>query len=101
MWKYDRKPTSPGEILRDEFLKPLNLTQKQLANHLGVDVKVVNRICNEKSSITPVVAVKLSNAFGTSAEFWLNAQMATDLWKVAKKNIELPKRLIIPESVVT
>ena len=100
MWKYDRKPTSPGEILRDEFLKPLNLTQKQLANHLGVDVKVVNRICNEKSSITPVVAVKLSNAFGTSAEFWLNAQMATDLWKVAKKNIELPKRLIFPESAL-
>ncbi len=97
MWKYDRKPTSPGEILREEFLKPFKLTQKQIADHLSVDVKVVNRICNERSSITPVVAVKLSKAFGTSAEFWLNAQMATDLWKVAEKNIELPKKLIFPE----
>ncbi len=93
MWKYDRKPTPTGEILREEFLKPLKLTQKQLADHVRVDVKVINRICNEKSSITPVMAVKLASSFGTSAEFWLNAQVATDLWKVKEDGLELPDKL--------
>jgi len=94
MWTYDRKPTTPGEILREEFLKPLNLTQKKLADHINVDIKVINRICNEKSSITSVVAIKLSSALGTSAEFWLNAQIATDLWKVREMRIDLPDKLL-------
>ncbi len=92
-WKYNRKPTSPGEILSEEFIKPMGLTQKNLADHMGVDVKVINRICNEKSSITPAVAVKLASTFGTSAELWLNAQTATDLWKLKESGVNLPKKI--------
>jgi len=52
-----RKPTSPGEILREEFLTPLGMTQKQLANHLGCDVKVVNRLVNGRTSVTAEMAL--------------------------------------------
>ena len=75
-----RKPTSPGEILSEEFLKPLELTQKELAKHLACDYKVINRIVNERTSVTPEIAIKLAAAFDTTPDFWLNAQMAIDLW---------------------
>ena len=75
-----RKPTSPGEILYEEFLKPLHLTQKDLADHLGCDYKVINRIINEKAGVTPEMAIKLAAAFETTPDFWLNAQRAIDLW---------------------
>lgn len=74
-----RKPTSPGEILNEEFLKPLGITQKDLAEHLGCDYKVINRVINEKASVTPEMAIKLAAAFNTTPDFWLNAQMAIDL----------------------
>ena len=77
-----RKPTSPGEILNEEFLKPLGMTQKELASHLGCDYKVINRIINERASVTPEMAIKLSAAFDTTPDFWLNAQMALDLWSL-------------------
>lgn len=80
-----RKPTSPGEILNEEFLKPMGLTQKQLADHLGCDVKVINRIINERTSVTAEMAVKLAAAFKMTAEFWLNAQQAVDLYEALKK----------------
>lgn len=75
-----RKPTSPGEILHEEFLRPMALTQRQLAEHLGCDVKVINRIVNERTSVTAEMAVLLSSALGTTAEFWLNAQQAVDIY---------------------
>lgn len=75
-----RKPTSPGEILREEFLKPQELTQKELAEHIGCDYKIINRIVNERVSVTPKMAIKLAAAFETTPDFWLNAQMAVDLW---------------------
>jgi addiction module HigA family antidote len=78
------KPTSPGEILREEYIKPLGITQKLLADHIGCDYKVINRIINERASLTPDIAVKLSMAFETTPDFWLNAQMAVDLWKLGK-----------------
>ena len=80
-----RKPTTPGEILFEEFLKPLNLTQKDLSEHLDCDYKVINRIVNEKASITPEMSIKLASAFDTSPDFWLNAQTAFDLWKLRNK----------------
>ncbi len=64
-----RKPTSPGEILSEEFLKPLGLTQQDLASHLGCDYKVINRIVNEKASVTPEMALKLAAAFKTTPRF--------------------------------
>ena len=62
MFTLEREPTLPGEILAEEFLKPMNITQKQLANHLGCDVKVINRIVNNRTSITAEMAVKLGFA---------------------------------------
>lgn len=77
-----REPTSPGEILLEEFLIPLKISQKELSKHLGCDYKVINRIINRKASLTPENAIKLAKAFETTPEFWLNAQMAIDLWKI-------------------
>ncbi len=80
-----RKPTSPGEILNEEFLKPLEMSQKELAEHLHCDYKVINRIVNEKTSVTPEMAIKLAAAFNTTPDFWLNSQMAVDLWMLRTK----------------
>ncbi len=85
-----RMPTTPGEILAEEFLKPLGITQRQLSEHLGCDVKVINRIVNGRTSITAEMALKLAAAFRTTAEFWLNAQQAVDLYRAAKKFRPLP-----------
>ena len=88
-----RMPTTPGEILRKEFLEPLEMTQQQLADHLGCDVKVINRIVNGRSSLTAEMALKLAAAFRTTAEFWLNAQRAVDLYRAGARLRSLPKSL--------
>jgi antitoxin HigA-1 len=90
----DREPTSPGEILDEEFLKPLGLTQKQLADHIGCDVKVINRIINNRSSVSAEITVKLASAFQTSPEFWLNAQQAVDVFRARQKVMKIPGSLI-------
>ncbi len=94
MFTIEREPTSPGEILAEEFLKPLNMTQKHLADHLGCDVKVINRIVNGRTSITAEMAVKLGSALGTSPEFWLNAQQAVDVYQAKRKVKAVPEPLI-------
>lgn len=94
MFTLEREPTPPGEILAEEFLKPMNITQKQLANHLGCDVKVINRIVNSRTSITAEMAVKLGFALGTSPEFWLNAQQAVDIYRAKRKVQDIPDPLI-------
>ena len=88
-----RKPTTPGEILRDEFLVPLGRTQKQLAEHIGCDLKVINRIINGRTSVSAEMALKLGATFGISPEFWLNAQKAVDLFAAAQKTKVLPRQL--------
>ena len=88
-----RKPTTPGEILREEFLEPLGMTQKQLATHVACDVKVVNRIVNGRSGVTAEMALKLGAAFGTSPDFWLNAQRAVDLHRASSRLATLPRPL--------
>ena len=89
-----RPQTSPGEILREEFLMPLGMTQRQLAEHVGCDVKVVNRIVNGRTSVTAEMALKLGATFRTSPEFWLNAQKAIDLYEAANQLAKLPKPLM-------
>jgi addiction module HigA family antidote len=78
-------PVHPGEVLREEFLKPLGLTQSQLAKELGVSFRAVNELVNEKRSVSPEMAIKLAKRFGTSPQFWLGLQMDYDLWKTAKR----------------
>jgi addiction module HigA family antidote len=92
-----RKPTTPGEILQQEFLQPLGMTQKQLADHLGCDVKVVNRLVNGRTSVTATMALKLGAAFRTSPEFWLNAQKAVDLF-VAESQLDQPLPRPLPKA---
>jgi len=86
----ERAPTTPGEILREEFLAPLAMTQKDLADHLGCDVKVINRIVNGRTAVTAAMALKLGAALDTSPEFWLNAQKAVDLYRARREASSLP-----------
>ena len=85
-----RPPTTPGEILHEEFLLPLGMTQKRLADHLGCDVKVINRLVNGRTSVSAEMALKLGATFRTSAGFWLNAQKATDLFRAERNVTRLP-----------
>lgn len=77
----NRVPIHPGEILLEEFLKPLGVTQVDFAAHIGVPVQRVNEIVRGKRGITPVTAWLFSQAFNTSPEFWLNLQASHDLAK--------------------
>ncbi len=80
-----RPYTHPGEILIEEFVKPYGLTQKQLCDFLNVGIKTISEIYNKKRGISPVMALKLSKLFGTTAEFWLNAQSSYDLYIAYEK----------------
>ena len=84
------KPTTPGEILREEYLLPLGMTQKELADHIGCDVKVINRLVNGRTSVSAEMALRLGATFRTSPEFWLNAQKAVDLYRAESQVSELP-----------
>lgn len=74
-----RIPTHPGEILSEEFLKPLGITQVALAEHLGVPVQRINELVRGKRGVTPETAWLLAGALGTTPELWLNLQANHDL----------------------
>lgn len=76
-----RPPTHPGEILLEEFLVPLHMTQQELAGRIGVSYPRVNELVNAKRGVTPDTALRLARLSGTTAEFWLNGQLAWDLWQ--------------------
>jgi len=75
-----RKPTTVGEILIEEFMQPLGLTQGALAKAMGVQRKHVNELCNDRRNVTASTALILARVFGNTADFWLNVQRRTDLW---------------------
>ena len=81
-----RQPTHPGGILKRHYVEPLSLTISALADDLHVSRKTVSKIINERGSITPDMALRLSKAFDTSAELWLNLQTNYDLWNAASKS---------------
>jgi addiction module HigA family antidote len=76
----ERKPVSVGEMLREEFMEPLGLTQGQIAEAMGVQRKHVNELCTDRRTITADTALMLARVFGNSADFWLNLQRRNDLW---------------------
>ena len=76
----NRPPTSPGELLLEEFLKPLGMTQVALAEKMGVPIQRVNTLVNGKRGVTAETAILLAEVLGTTPEFWMNLQMALDLW---------------------
>ncbi len=77
-------PPHPGEVLRELCLEPLGLSITRAAEALGVSRKTLSAILNERAGISPEMAIRLSKAFGTSAESWLNQQVQYDLWVTEK-----------------
>src|SRR5712691_1537147 len=76
-----RKPATVGEILIEEFMQPLGLTQAALAEAMGVQRKHVNELCNNRRNVTAATALILARVFGNSPDFWLNVQRRSDLWE--------------------
>ena len=87
----NRMPTHPGEMLVEEFLKPMDITQRDLADAIHVPYQRINELVNRKRGVTPSTALRLARFFGMSADFWLNLQMRWDLYKAKeseKQDIE-------------
>ena len=78
-------PTHPGVILREDFLPDYGLTVTSLATALTVSRQSVNELLKGRRSLTPIMALRLSHLFGNSSHFWMNAQMALDLWNSEQK----------------
>ena len=93
-----RKPATMAEILVEEFMAPMGLTQAALAERMGVQRKHVNELCNERRAVTAPTALILARVFGNSPDFWLNVQRRSDLWEAMhspreRKRIERAKPL--------
>ena len=76
-----REPTHPGEMLIEEFLNPMGLTQRELANSIHVPYQRINEIINKRRGITPSTALRLAKFFNMSEDFWMNLQLRWDLYK--------------------
>ena len=81
MKRIKRKPTHPGLIIKEDYLKPLSLTITGLSSILGISRKTLSKIINERGAVTPDMALRLSRAFDTSPDLWLNLQKNYDLWQ--------------------
>lgn len=84
----NRPPTHPGEILLKDFLEPMGVSQRELADAIHVPYQRVNEIINGKRGITPSTALRLEKFFGNSSEFWLNLQQSWDLYHVFSQERE-------------
>lgn len=82
-----RKPTHPGEILLEEFLKPAGMSQVELARKMGIPIQRINTLINGKRDMTAETAILLSRVLKTSSEFWMNLQIACDLYR-AQRTLE-------------
>ncbi len=95
-----RKPASVGEILTEEFMAPMSLTQGALAEAMGVPRKHVNELCNNRRSVTAPTALILARVFSNSPDFWLNVQRRSDHWEAMhsdreRERIERARPLIV------
>ncbi|MDO4290799.1 MAG: HigA family addiction module antitoxin [Eggerthellaceae bacterium] len=75
-----RKPTHPGEMLREEFMPDFGLSVAALAKHLAVSRQTVNELVHERRAVSPEMALRLARVFGTTPQYWLNMQRNVDLW---------------------
>ena len=75
-----RAPTHPGEMLLEEFLKPMGLTQRELADAIHVPYQMINELVNGRRGMTPSTALRLARFFGVSADFWMKLQLRWDLY---------------------
>ena len=83
-----RQPVSVGEMITEEFMAPLGISQGRLASAMGVSRRTVNELCNSKRSITVDSALMLAKVFGNTPNFWLNLQQRNDIWAA----LHSPKR---------
>lgn len=79
-----RRPTHPGEMLREDFLPEYGLSVSGLAEAIGVSRQSINELLRERRAVSPEMALRLARLFGNSPEFWLNAQRAVDLWDATR-----------------
>ncbi len=84
----DRSPTHPGEMLFSEFLAPMGITQRELADGIHVPYQRINELINGKRGITPATALRLAKFFGNTAGFWMNLQLRCDLFNAEKNEAE-------------
>jgi addiction module HigA family antidote len=89
----DREPTHPGEMLLEEFLKPMGMTQQQLARQIRVPFQRINELVNRRRGVTPATALRLSRLFGNSPDFWMNLQIRWDLYRAQKKESKILKAI--------
>jgi len=95
----DREPTHPGEMLLEEFLSPMHISQRELADAIHVPYQRVNELVNKKRGITPGTALRLGKFFGVSADFWLSLQVRWDLYRatqVEKKELATALFCLLP-----
>lgn len=83
-----RKPTHPGIIIKKDYLEPLSISIKNMAEILGVSRKTLSKIINEGGSVTPDMALRLSRAFKTTPDLWMNLQKNYDLWQAESASKE-------------
>ena len=100
MRRMQRKPNHPGCILREDYIKPLQITITDMASKLGISRKTLSKILNEKGAITPDMALRLSRAFNTTPELWLNLQKSFDLWQAETGSKEWKKIKPFPKSLL-
>ncbi len=81
-----RMPTHPGKILKEDYLQPLSITLKDMASILGVSRKTLSKLINERGAVTPDMSLRLSRAFDTTPDLWLNLQKNYDLWHAAHES---------------
>ncbi len=86
-----RRPTHPGNIIKEDYLLPLSITIKDMAVALRVSRKTLSKIINGRGAITPDMALRLSRAFDTTPDFWLNLQRNFDLWQAENESQEWKK----------
>ena len=88
-----REPTHPGEMLLEEFLRPMGITQRELATAIHVPYQRINEIINQKRGVTPSTSLRLAKFFGVSEDFWLNLQLRWNLYKARQSETEELKRI--------
>ena len=88
-----REPTHPGEMLLEEFLKPMKLSQRDLANGIQVPYQRVNELINGKRGVTPGTALRLAKYFGNTPAFWMNLQLRWDLYHAQQTEAKALRRI--------
>jgi len=95
-----RRPTHPGKLIKEDYLLPLSITIKDMAANLGVSRKTLSKIINERGAITPDMALRLSRAFDTTPDLWLNLQKNYDLWIAEKESQDWKKVKPFPQHML-